>query len=262
MAIRTGIIHRQLKSMNKSLSHAGYDIRLTPTAERRVGKNKSDAFELNDFEFISNFSTMTAPSYRKERVKDLYDSVLNKYYKEEHKVSEEIKKDVEEQRATRQGKKVIKELKDGKVIKALMEDENGDIYVTTWSDDEEVQRKVNTLFGLYSTAEIMLKKQILECKNKLKVGTLDIKKSTGELVIWKTPNETEPAPQKISLNTLKASIWFAAGLYNNAPSYRKFLNLDVSEGKYTARFVKGIFKYDTENLDETELAIVEDIKKL
>jgi hypothetical protein len=254
MALLTGILHSQIKGMDPKSGHRGYDIAIKPNSRR-----KGAMVEANDFEFICNGTRMGSPTYDAKRVLELFTEVINKYFNKQREALREVNKEVTKS----VNKEIRRDIPGGQILKAIVQTTDGEYEVRTNGEaSPELNEIVNKLINVHATAGLAMKQQLHRCTERLRVGTLDISEDGTRLVTWNKDGTTSPVTGRVSLDTLKATLWFITGMYKNAPSVRKFFVAEASQGKYTCRFNKGIVSFDTEGLSNTEKTVISDIALL
>jgi hypothetical protein len=241
-----GIIHYQIKMFDQQLGHNGIDI--TVSAKSR---HKKSGLELSDYDLLNNCHVIMLPDFPAQPIADLFDKVICKYC--EHPKLEEIK-----QQADVEAKEIIIPV-NGKVIKGIRKfGDKHEVLTHDANPSKELQNFVNKIIEVKGGADIKLKEQITKCANKLRVGTLDMTKDKSLHV--HTEASHEPFNGRVTRKQLVATLWFISKCYMQAPSFRKYLTVSVSDGKYTCGYQNGEPYFKTDGLSDLEKSIVADLK--
>lgn len=249
--MKYGIIHAQVNAFNPEMKHLGLDIAVAPKAS-----NKSfTKLELEDFELLNLGHVIPNQEFSASAVAELYDKVIFKYF--EQPKLEQVKEQIEEE-----SKKTVELPIKGKFIKAIRK--TGEEHeIITYDESQatpEVNKLVNEILRVKGIADIKIKEQMLYCANKLRVGTLDMKKDgTRELHVH-VEGGTQPISGKIPRKQVIATLWFVTRMYMQAPSYRKYLSVDVQDGKYKCGYKNSIPYFETQGLSQLEIDIINDLK--
>lgn len=228
---------------------AGLDI----MRKREARHKRLEDLELKDFDIVFQRQIFNAPSFPVANMTKCFEDVIHKFYRNDD--SDDGK----------QEEKVLV-IKGGNVLKAIHFTEDGRSFALTHnaSLDDEVKVIFNTMMELKAGADLLLKKQHLKCFEKLIVGTLDLyRDGDGRLQVYQPDGSTRPfSGAKIPRDQVLASLWIASQIYVNAPSYRKHMNVEVNDGRYTMGFKANKFYINEDNLDPLEKLVVSDIKKI
>lgn len=238
---KNGILHSQIKMFNKDLVHYGLDIAVSP---RATGKSAYQ-LELRDFDLLNKMYVASGSEFPQSSIVDLFDAVITKYFE----TSKPVEKSPE-----------VSEIQvNGKVIKAIRKvGEKHQVVTVDPNPSEELNNSINKIIELKGAADLKLNEQIIKCADVLRIGTLDMPKDSKELYVH-TKNGAEKMQGKIKRDQLLATLWFISKAYTTAPSFRKALNVSVTEGKYTFGYKNGEPFVDQTNLSEMEKQIVADL---
>ena len=244
-----GIFHHQIKMFDQQLGHNGIDINVSAKSRHKKG-----GFELSDFDLLNNGHVIMLPDFPAQPISDLFDKVICKYC--EHPKLDEIKKQAEEEEKS--NKEIIVPV-NGKVIKAIRRvGNNHEVITHDLNPSQQLQQFMNKIIEVKGGADMKLKEQIIKCANKLRVGTLDIKKDKS--LHLHTESGNEPFNGRVTRKQLIATLWFISRSYMHAPSFRKFLTVSVSDGVYTCGYNNGEPFFNTKGLSEMEITIINDLK--
>lgn len=242
-----GVIHYQIKAFDPKLNHLGLDITVASKARHK----KEFELELSDFELLNSGHVMANSEFPSTPVAELFDKVVYKYF-EQPKV-EEVKKELEQQAES------ITVPVNGKIIKAIRRvGDNHEVITQDENPSEELKDIINKVFKIKGAADMKMTEQMTLCADKLRVGTLDIDKNKKLFV--HTASGFEPVNGKVTRKQLIATLWFISKAYRQSPSFRKYLTVSVTEGKYTCGYKNGQPYFDTNGLSELEIKVINDLK--
>jgi hypothetical protein len=236
-----GVLHNQIKMFNKNMSHYGLDIAVSP---RATGKS-SFQLELRDFDLLNKTYIASGSEFPQSSIVELFDAVITKYF--------ETNKSVEQSPE-------VSEIKvNGKVISAIRKvGEKHEVVTVDPNPSEELSNSISKIIELKGAADLKLNEQVIKCADTLRIGTLDMPKGSKELYVH-TKNGAEKMQGKIKREQLIATLWFISKAYTTAPSFRKALNVSVTDGKHTFGYKDGKPFVDQTNLSEMEKQIVADL---
>lgn len=245
-----GIIHYHVNAFNKSMKHEGLDI----VRSHNAGRKTDMQLELSDFDLLNGTFVMNHSEFRKEAIETLFSSVIFKYYEQPALV------EAQAQSSSDSDEMVLPV--NGKVIKSIIRKDGKETVIThDENPSDELKQQINMIIAAKSAADLQLKEQILKCANQLRVGTLDMPKNSTQLHVH-TPEGVKAWEGPVTRKQLIATLWFVTKSYMFAPSFRKHLTVSVTEGKYTCGYKSGVPVFETANLTQTELDILNDIKLL
>jgi hypothetical protein len=236
-----GVLNNQIKMFDKNMNHFGLDI-----AVRATARNKSEyQLELKDFDLLNKGFIMSSSEFPRDSIAQLFDTVINKYFSTSKTDDSDVNK--------------VSELPiNGKVIKAIRK--NGEKHEVVTHDpnpSEEMKTTINRIIELKGAADLKMQEQMIKCADALRVGTLDMTNSTNLVV--HTKEGAEKLNGKVTRDQLIATIWFITKAYMIAPSFRKHLNVSVSDDKYSIGYKNGVPFVDQSNLNELEKGIISDL---
>jgi hypothetical protein len=251
-AMNFGYVHLYANRFDSSVIHKGLDVIVNPNS----GNKTEMELELFDYDIINGNSSTSGSDFPRQRIEELFNTVLSTYYDstkvvEAHQAAEKVLDNNEP---------MIVEI-NGKIIKQRIT-VNGEDSFRLHAEGEpapELVDMINDMAQLKSLVALELKQQILFCKNKLRVGTLDMPKGINRLHVHTTEGYAL-APDRVTRKQVIATLWFITSRYLYSPSFRKHLTLEITRNGYTAGVDKGVAYFKTEGLSELEKQIIADLE--
>jgi hypothetical protein len=251
-----GIIHNFIQMKTKGAAdHRGIDI---VVAERfRAEFKRTGIARLNDFQVINDGNPQYANEFPRAAVAELYDKVLYRY-KEEKADAANANKIMDAAEADTGP--VITAVNGIVIDEIISHGDKCQVRVHSEKPNEEVTRIVNEIMSVKARATLELKLQMHRCDDQVKIGTLDMSPGSNNLYVYTTSDDVELVVGSVPKSVLVKTLWFLAGVHRLSPSYRKFLTVTVTEGRYTCGYKEGQWFFNTDGLTELEINVSKDLQ--